>query len=42
MWEDKLNNNIISYEEFGKKCPLGYEVFRCTCGKRGLNLSYAS
>lgn len=40
MWEDKLNNNIISYEEFGKKCPMGYEVFRCTCGKRTVNLSY--
>ena len=41
-WEKKLDSGEITWEEFGKKCPMGYEVYRCTCGKRTLNLSYAS
>ena len=41
-WENKLDSGEITWEEFGKKCPMGYEVYRCTCGKRTLNLSYAS
>lgn len=41
-WENKLDSGEITWKEFGKKCPMGYEVYRCTCGKRTLNLSYAS
>ena len=41
-WGNKLDNGEITYEEYGKKCPMGYEVYRCTCGMRGVNLSYAS
>lgn len=41
-WENKLDSGEITWEEFGKKCPMGYEVYRCTCEKRTLNLSYAS
>lgn len=39
-WEEKYNNGEITYEELTKKCPCGYEVYRCTCGEQGLNLLY--
>lgn len=39
-WENKFNNEEITYDELMKKCPCGYEVYRCTCGMQGLNLLY--
>ncbi len=27
------------WEEYIKNCPVGYEVFRCSCGMYGLNIS---
>ncbi len=39
-WDEKLENKEITWEEYGQKCPCGYEVFRCTCGMHGLNYSY--
>ena len=40
IWSDKLDNNEITYEEYTKNCPQGYEVLICTCGKRTVNLFY--
>lgn len=39
-WEQKEENGEITSDEYFKKCPNGYEVFICTCGMRGVVLSY--
>lgn len=39
-WDSKLEKKEITWEEYGKKCPSGYEIYRCTCGMQGLNYSY--
>lgn len=41
-FDNKLENGEITWEEYGKQCPMGYDVYRCTCGKRGLNFAYSS
>lgn len=28
-WNDKLDNNEISYEEYIKQVPRGYEIWQC-------------
>ena len=33
-WDNMLENGEISYDEYYKNCPWGYEIYRCTCGKR--------
>lgn len=39
-WSNKYESGKMSWEEYCKKCPSGYEVYRCTCGMQGLNLIY--
>lgn len=39
-WDKKYENGEITWEELGKYCPIGYESFRCSCGKLGLEYSY--
>lgn len=39
-WANKLNSNEITSEEYYKKCPLGYEVWSCLCGKWTINYYY--
>lgn len=39
-WNTKYNNGEITWEELGKNCPIGYEIFRCSCGKSGLHFTY--
>ena len=41
-WEAMLSSGEKTYEEFCKGCPMGYEVYRCTCGKRTISFSYSS
>lgn len=40
MWNRKYENGEISWDEYCRKCPNGYEIYRCTCGMHGLNLTY--
>lgn len=40
-WNDKLDNNEISYEEYIKQVPRGYEIWQCaSCGKWTGNYKY--
>lgn len=40
-WNDKLDNNGISYEEYIKQVPRGYEIRQCAnCGKWTGNYKY--
>ena len=39
-FDEKYNNGELTWEEYVKKCPTGYETFRCSCGMFGLNFSY--
>ena len=39
-WADKLSSNEISSEEYYQKCPSGYEVWSCLCGKWTINYYY--
>lgn len=39
-WETKADKGEITWDEYYKKCPVGYEVIVCTCGMRGIILSY--
>ena len=39
-WDKKYKNGEITWDELGIYCPIGYETFRCSCGKYGLNYSY--
>lgn len=40
QWNKKYEDGKISWDEFCQRCPSGYEIFRCTCGMYGLNLTY--
>ncbi len=39
-WNNKLDNDEISYEEYISKVPRGYEVWQCSCGKWTGNYKY--
>lgn len=40
-WNDKLDNDEISYEEYIKQVPRGYEIWQCAeCGKWTGNYKY--
>lgn len=40
-WDQQLNNGEITWEEYGKKCPSGYECWTCMfCGKWTFNYYY--
>lgn len=39
-WSNKLDNGEITFDEYCKKSPVGYEIFICTCRMRGLNMTY--
>ena len=40
-WNDKLDNYEISYEEYIKQVPRGYEIWQCAeCGKWTGNYKY--
>ena len=39
-WNNKLDNDEISYEEYISKVPRGYEVWQCNCGKWTGNYKY--
>ena len=40
-WNSRLDNNEISYEEYTKNCPQGYECWSCAyCGRWTENLTY--
>lgn len=41
MWSQKRKNGEITYEEYVKKCPYGYECWSCSyCGKWTVNFYY--
>ena len=40
QWNKKYEDGEISWDEYCRKCPTGYEIYRCTCGMQGLNLMY--
>lgn len=39
-WNNKLDNDEISYEEYISKVPRGHEVWQCSCGKWTGNYKY--
>lgn len=40
-WNNKIDNNEISYSEYVKNCPSGYECWSCSrCGKWTINFKY--
>lgn len=39
-WNNKLDNDEISYEEYISKVPRGYEVWQCSCSKWTGNYKY--
>ena len=40
-WNNKIDNNEISYNEYIKNCPSGYECWSCSrCGKWTINFKY--
>lgn len=39
-WNNKLDNDEISYEEYISKVPRGYEIWQCSCGKWTGNYKY--
>lgn len=40
-WNNKIDNNEISYSEYVKNCPSGYECWSCSrCGKWAINFKY--
>lgn len=39
-FDSKLDNGDLSWDEYAAQGPIGYEIFRCSCGKYGLNFSY--
>ena len=39
-WDKEYKNGNITWEKLVEKCPIGYEIFRCSCGSYGLNFSY--
>lgn len=41
MWSQRKANGEITYEEYVKKCPYGYECWSCSyCGKWTVNFYY--
>lgn len=40
VWETKLNNNLITYEQFHNNTPSGYQPILCDCGKVGIEFFY--
>ena len=39
-WADKEESGEITWEEYTKKCPCGYEAWSCPCGKWTGNFKY--
>ncbi len=40
-WQAKYDAGEISKEELFHKCPIGYEIFRCKCGKYKVIFQYS-
>ena len=40
MWQQKYDKGQCTKQEFLDRCPIGYEIFRCSCGKYKVVFAY--